>query len=67
MIAIRKTLSVLAAGLIAALSVPVQAKISANKLASNKLASNALSVAAGEGAVVDVLAVELPDGTRLQR
>ncbi len=44
-------------------------KLASNKLASNKLAANGVSatVSAGEGAVADILGIELPDGTSYVR
>ena len=39
-----------------------------NRLASNRLASNRLaSNQPGEGAASDIIAIEMPDGTRLTR
>ena len=39
-----------------------------NRLASNRLASNRLaSNQPGEGAASDIIAIEMPDGTRLSR
>ena len=44
-------------------------KLASNKLASNKLAVNGLGVAvpAGEGAVADIVGIELQDGTSFAR
>jgi hypothetical protein len=44
-------------------------KLAVNKLALNKLAVNGVSsaVSAGEGAVVDIVGIELADGTSLTR
>jgi hypothetical protein len=42
-------------------------KLAANKLAANRLAANKPAAKPGEGAAFDILAVELPDGTRLSR
>ena len=67
MIATKKVLALAAMGLIAALTIPAEAKLAANKLAANKLAANGISTVAGEGAVIDVFAIELPNGTRLER
>ena len=39
-----------------------------NRLASNRLASNRLAAnQPGEGAASDIIAIEMPDGTRLTR
>ena len=39
-----------------------------NRLASNRLASNRLAAnQPGEGAASDIIAIEMPDGTRLSR
>ena len=44
-------------------------KLASNKLASNKLAANGVSAAipAGEGAVAEIVGIELPDGTSYVR
>jgi hypothetical protein len=57
------TTNLIAANLIAA------NKLAANRLAANRVGANGVSsaVAAGEGAVADVLSIELPDGTNLTR
>jgi hypothetical protein len=38
-------------------------RLAANRLAANRLAANQL----GEGAASDIIAIEMPDGTRLSR
>jgi hypothetical protein len=67
------TTNLFAANLIAANKLAAN-KLAANKLAANRLAANRVgangvssAVAAGEGAVADVLSIELPDGTNLTR
>jgi len=43
-------------------------RLAANRLASNRLASNRLAAnQPGEGAASDIIAIEMPDGTRLSR
>jgi hypothetical protein len=62
------TTNLIAANLIAANKLAAN-KLAANKLAANRVGANGVSsaVAAGEGAVADVLSIELPDGTNLTR
>jgi hypothetical protein len=62
------TTNLIAANLIAANLIAANL-IAANKLAANKLAANGVSpaVPAGEGAVADVVGIELPDGTSFVR
>ena len=77
MIKIKAVLSLLAVGLIATLSIPAEAKLAANRLAANRLAANrlaanrlaanGLATTPGEGAVSDVVAVKLRDGTEYER
>ena len=43
-------------------------RLASNRLASNRLASNRLAAnQPGEGAASDIIAIEMPDGTRLTR
>ena len=43
-------------------------KIALNRLAANRLAANRLAAnQPGEGAASDIIAIEMPDGTRLSR
>ena len=43
-------------------------RLASNRLASNRLASNRLAAnQPGEGAAWDIMAIEMPDGTRLSR
>src|SRR6516225_11002221 len=43
-------------------------RLASNRLASNRLASNRLAAnQPGEGAASDIIAIEMPDGTRLSR
>jgi hypothetical protein len=62
------TTNLIAANLIAANKLAAN-KLAANRLAANRVGANGVSsaVAAGEGAVADVLSIELPDGTNLTR
>jgi hypothetical protein len=66
-----KTLAL--AGLIIGFGAAVQAEDATNKLAVNKLAVNKLAVNSvglgqpGAGAATDIVAIELPNGVRLER
>jgi len=43
-------------------------RLASNRLASNRLAANRLAAnQPGEGAASDIIAIEMPDGTRLSR
>src|SRR6516164_9402096 len=43
-------------------------RLAANRLAANRLAANRLAAnQPGEGAASDIIAIEMPDGTRLTR
>jgi len=43
-------------------------RLAANRLAANRLAANRLAAnQPGEGAASDIIAIEMPDGTRLSR
>jgi hypothetical protein len=44
-------------------------KLAANRVVANRIVLNGISpaVPAGEGAVADILSIELPDGTNLTR
>jgi len=61
--AIRSASNELATGTMAA------NKLAANKLAANKLAANKLSASShpGDGTVAEVVAIDLPNGSRLSR
>ena len=65
MIKRKRLLTLLAVALVSFVGV-ANAKLAANRIAANRIASNGLAQVS-DGAVNDVLAVQLPDGTLLSR
>ena len=67
---LKKLLGLTVVGMALGASLPADARLATNRLASNKLASNKLSTNsllanAGEGAFIDVLVIDLPNGSRV--
>jgi hypothetical protein len=63
----RRALNRLAANRLAANRLAAN-RLAANRLAANRLAANRLAAnQPGEGAASDIIAIEMPDGTRLSR
>ena len=74
MISMKKTTCFAAVGLIVALTAPAVADTVSNRLAANRLAANGIrldgfgvAAPAGEGAVADIVGIELQDGTSFAR